>query len=156
MTGRLTAVRLKPPAGVLGSGDEIMAPAPPFPQRNLTADFAMTSPGSYPRRDLLLHSAGMLGLAALGGVAVTGPVANAADPEHEDHRVDGNSSRRRAVRVLLEHEQIIREKKIGTVAELEIAAKVGYSAVEPWMRQLEEYVAGGGSLKDLGKRIDSA
>ena len=47
----------------------------------------------------------------------------------------------------------IREKKLGIVAELEIASRVGYHAVEPWMRQLTEYVQAGGSLKDLGKRI---
>jgi sugar phosphate isomerase/epimerase len=47
----------------------------------------------------------------------------------------------------------IREQKLGIVAELELAAAVGYHAVEPWIRQLDEYVAGGGSLKDLGKRI---
>jgi len=47
----------------------------------------------------------------------------------------------------------IREQKLGIVAEVELAASVGYHAVEPWIRQLDEYVAGGGSLKDLGKRI---
>jgi sugar phosphate isomerase/epimerase len=47
----------------------------------------------------------------------------------------------------------IREAKLGIVAELELIAKAGYHAVEPWMRQLEEYVAAGNSLKDLGKRI---
>lgn len=38
----------------------------------------------------------------------------------------------------------IREKKLGIVAELEIASRVGYHAVEPWMRQLAEYVQAGG------------
>lgn len=47
----------------------------------------------------------------------------------------------------------IREQKLGIVAELELAAKVGYHAVEPWIRELDDYVAAGGSLKDLGKRI---
>jgi 2-keto-myo-inositol isomerase len=112
----------------------------------------MTSPGSYPRRDLLLHSAGALGLAALGGVAVTGPVANAADPSTKTIVTAATRPADEPFGYCL-NTSTIREKKIGIVAELEIAAKVGYSAVEPWMRQLEEYVAGGGSLKDLGKRI---
>jgi sugar phosphate isomerase/epimerase len=47
----------------------------------------------------------------------------------------------------------IREQKLGIVAELELAAKVGYHAIEPWIKELDEYVAGGGSLKDLKKRI---
>jgi len=47
----------------------------------------------------------------------------------------------------------IREQKIGIVAELELAAKTGYDAVEPWVRELDEFVKAGGSLKDLGKRV---
>ncbi len=39
------------------------------------------------------------------------------------------------------------------VEEVEIAAKAGYQAIEPWMNELEQYVKSGGSLKDLGKRI---
>src|SRR5579872_834612 len=40
--------------------------------------------------------------------------------------------------------------------EVEIAAKAGYDAFEPWIRKLDEYVKKGGSLKDLGKRIADA
>src|SRR5581483_2551921 len=43
------------------------------------------------------------------------------------------------------------------VVELvEIAAKAGYQAIEPWVSELDEYVKGGGSLKDLRKRITDA
>ena len=43
------------------------------------------------------------------------------------------------------------------VVELvEIAAKAGYQAIEPWIAELDEYAKGGGSLKDLGKRIADA
>lgn len=37
-----------------------------------------------------------------------------------------------------------------------IAAKAGYQAIEPWVSELDAYVKGGGSLKDLGKRITDA
>src|SRR4051812_12915287 len=37
-----------------------------------------------------------------------------------------------------------------------IAAKAGYQAIEPWISELDEYAKGGGSLKDLGKRIADA
>lgn len=47
----------------------------------------------------------------------------------------------------------IREQKIGIVKEVELAAKVGYDGIEPWIRELDAYVKEGGSLKDLGKRI---
>jgi len=37
--------------------------------------------------------------------------------------------------------------------EVEIAAKAGYDGIEPWIGELDAYVARGGNLKDLGKRI---
>lgn len=36
---------------------------------------------------------------------------------------------------------------------IDVAAEAGFDAIEPWMRQLEEYEASGGSLKDLGKKV---
>lgn len=43
--------------------------------------------------------------------------------------------------------------KLGLAEELEIAARAGYQAIEPWLRSIDAYVAKGGSLKDLRKRI---
>ncbi|HVY72048.1 MAG TPA: sugar phosphate isomerase/epimerase [Verrucomicrobiae bacterium] len=48
----------------------------------------------------------------------------------------------------------IRGQKLGIVKEIEITAKAGYDAIEPWVDSIEEYVKGGGSLGDLRKRID--
>ncbi|HVK11115.1 MAG TPA: sugar phosphate isomerase/epimerase [Gemmataceae bacterium] len=36
---------------------------------------------------------------------------------------------------------------------IEIATKAGYQAIEPWISELDEYVQGGGTLKELGKRF---
>lgn len=47
----------------------------------------------------------------------------------------------------------IRGQNLSIVEEVELAARVGYNAIEPWIRELDEYVQGGGSLEDLGKRI---
>ncbi len=47
----------------------------------------------------------------------------------------------------------IREQKLGIVKEVELAAKAGYDGIEPWIRELDDYVKDGGNLKDLGKRI---
>ena len=33
------------------------------------------------------------------------------------------------------------------------AARAGYQAIEPWLREIEQYVKDGGSLKDLRKRL---
>jgi 2-keto-myo-inositol isomerase len=39
---------------------------------------------------------------------------------------------------------------------IDIAAKAGYPAIEPWVSELDAYAKGGGSLKELGKRIADA
>ncbi len=43
--------------------------------------------------------------------------------------------------------------KLPLVQELNIIARAGYQGVEPWIRELDQYVKEGGSLVDLGKRI---
>ncbi|MEE2642867.1 MAG: sugar phosphate isomerase/epimerase family protein [Planctomycetota bacterium] len=47
----------------------------------------------------------------------------------------------------------IRGQKLGIVAEVELAARVGYNGIEPWIREIDDYRQAGGSLKDLRKRI---
>jgi sugar phosphate isomerase/epimerase len=37
--------------------------------------------------------------------------------------------------------------------EIEIAAKAGYNAIEPWVHKIHEYAGSGGNLKDLRKHI---
>ena len=37
--------------------------------------------------------------------------------------------------------------------EIELAAKTGYKAIEPWLEKIHGYAKGGGSLKDISKRI---
>jgi sugar phosphate isomerase/epimerase len=50
----------------------------------------------------------------------------------------------------------IREQKLGIVAEVELCAKLGYDGIEPWIRELDDYVKQGGSLSDLKHRIADA
>jgi 2-keto-myo-inositol isomerase len=47
-------------------------------------------------------------------------------------------------------------QNLSIVEEVEIAAKAGYTGIEPWVRKVEEYRAKGGSLPDLKKRIADA
>jgi sugar phosphate isomerase/epimerase len=42
------------------------------------------------------------------------------------------------------------------VESIAVAQQAGYAAIEPWVSELDEYVAGGGTLKDLGKRFADA
>jgi sugar phosphate isomerase/epimerase len=47
----------------------------------------------------------------------------------------------------------IRGQKLSLLEEIEIAARAGYQALEPWIGEIETYVRQGGSLADLKKRI---
>lgn len=92
------------------------------------------------RRNLLLAT-GAAGLSfALPAVAANVAKPRSERPANEPFGYCFNTS-------------TIREQAIGIVAEVELVAKVGYDAIEPWMRELDAYVEKGGSLKDLDKRI---
>lgn len=47
----------------------------------------------------------------------------------------------------------IRGQKLSIVQEVDIAAAAGYQAIEPWVREVQQYQESGGSLSDLKKRI---
>jgi sugar phosphate isomerase/epimerase len=44
-------------------------------------------------------------------------------------------------------------QKLDLIQVTEIASQAGYTALEPWTRELEAHVKSGGSLKELGKRM---
>lgn len=50
----------------------------------------------------------------------------------------------------------IRGANLGIDAAIDIAAKAGFQAIEPWIAELEAFEKKGGSLKDLGKKIRDA
>ncbi|UCG58065.1 MAG: sugar phosphate isomerase/epimerase [Phycisphaerales bacterium] len=47
----------------------------------------------------------------------------------------------------------IRGQNLSLGEEVEITAKAGYAAIEPWVHKISDYAKGGGSLRDLRKRI---
>ncbi|MHC4742527.1 MAG: sugar phosphate isomerase/epimerase family protein [Planctomycetota bacterium] len=47
----------------------------------------------------------------------------------------------------------IRGQKLPIEREVEVAAKAGYDSIEPWLDGINRYKDGGGSLKDLKKKI---
>ncbi len=47
----------------------------------------------------------------------------------------------------------IRGQNLTIDKQVEVAAKAGYDGIEPWIRDLEKFVDGGGSLDDLRKQI---
>ncbi len=47
----------------------------------------------------------------------------------------------------------IRGQNLTPLEQVDVAAKAGYDAVEPWIPDLEKWIQSGGQLKDLAKRI---
>jgi len=93
------------------------------------------------RRDLFKTGGLTLGAAALGAGTLS---AEAAATARSKFKFGLNMSTIRGPRG---------SKGLSIVEEVEVAAKAGYDAIEPWMRKISAYVDAGGSLKDLGKRI---
>lgn len=48
----------------------------------------------------------------------------------------------------------IRGQELSLVEEVELTAKAGYQAIEPWVAEVRKFVEQGGSLVDLRKRIN--
>ena len=50
----------------------------------------------------------------------------------------------------------IRGQNLSLEQEIDITAKAGYHAIEPWVSKLHDHVKNGGKLSDIRKRIDDA
>lgn len=50
----------------------------------------------------------------------------------------------------------IRGQNLSLKEEIEIAAKAGYSAFEPWVDKIHRYIGDGGDLKEIRKQIDDS
>lgn len=47
----------------------------------------------------------------------------------------------------------IRGQKLSLEEQVEVAAKAGYDAIEPWISDIDQFIKDGKNLKDMGKRI---
>jgi len=50
----------------------------------------------------------------------------------------------------------IRGQNLGLVQEIDLIARAGFRSIEPWIREIDDYVKQGGSLSDLQKRFSDA
>jgi 2-keto-myo-inositol isomerase len=50
----------------------------------------------------------------------------------------------------------IRGNNLDIGGVIDAAARAGFHAIEPWIREIDDYTSKGGTLKDLGKRIADA
>jgi 2-keto-myo-inositol isomerase len=93
---------------------------------------------SHPsRRDLLAGaSAGLAAVTASRAPAA----ARQAKPARAPFRYSLNTS-------------TIRGQRLSLPDEVDLAAKAGYDAIEPWVSEIDQYAKSGGSLRDLANRI---
>jgi sugar phosphate isomerase/epimerase len=84
-------------------------------------------------------------MGALAGAAVAG-----GRPAVADEATHGEVPL--AVRYCL-NTSTISGQKLPIEEEVSLVAEAGYDGIEPWTRELQAYVDGGGNLADLGKRI---
>lgn len=97
--------------------------------------------GKLSRREAL-WSAGALaaGAVATGCAASAAPASQSGRPADEPFKYCLNTS-------------TLRGFKLSISDEVDLAAKVGFEAMEPWISELDAHVKAGGSLKDLGKKL---
>jgi sugar phosphate isomerase/epimerase len=93
----------------------------------------------WTRRQWLARTPALL---AAGAAASAAP---AAEPPND-------SSPREPFRYCLNTSTLMGQK-LDMIELVEIAAKAGYQALEPWVRELEQHAKSGHSLKELGQRI---
>lgn len=95
---------------------------------------------TWTRRDWMWQTTGVLGVLAAGeiGVARTREREKPAMKETIGYCLNTST---------------IQGQKLDIVQVVEVAAKAGYQAIEPWIFELEAYEKNGGNLKDLGQRI---
>jgi 2-keto-myo-inositol isomerase len=97
----------------------------------------------FDRRELLMCGGGVIGAALTAGAVQAAPASAAAPSAADPFHYCLNTS-------------TIRGQKLGIVAEIQLASEAGYHAIEPWMRELNDYVQAGGSLPDLARRLRDA
>jgi 2-keto-myo-inositol isomerase len=98
--------------------------------------------GEFSRRDWLAGVPAGLGLGLAAGCGISAPAtARAGEGAAGEPFIYGLNT------------STIRGQNLPIADVVEVAAKAGYTGLEPWIRELDRHVKEGGSLKDLGKRI---
>jgi len=96
------------------------------------------------RRDILGGTAALIGAALASGVPSSADASKTRKrPANEPFGYCLNTS-------------TIQGNKLDLPAEIEVASKAGYDAIEPWVREIDAYTAKGGTLRDLAKRISDS
>ncbi len=100
------------------------------------------------RRTILGGTAGLLGAAVSAGVSASAKASGAADA--------ANKRKPEEPFGYCLNTSTIRGNHLDVAAQIDVAARAGYDAIEPWARDIEAYTAKGGTLKDLAKRVSDS
>ncbi|MFN3651778.1 MAG: sugar phosphate isomerase/epimerase family protein [Armatimonadota bacterium] len=84
--------------------------------------------------------------------ARSGAAAAAAGAAALARPAEAGSTPRKPFRFCL-NTSTIRGQKLPLEEEVDLAARAGYDAIEPWIGEIDDYVKRGGSLRDLARRI---
>lgn len=95
------------------------------------------------RRKLLTGAAVATAGLTVGAVVPASTIAKEPRPDNQPWSYCLNTS-------------TIRGNSRSLVERIDISARAGYDAIEPWLREINEYVEAGGKLADLRKRIADA
>src|SRR6266550_440058 len=96
---------------------------------------------SLSRRTALAQAGLLMAGAVLGEKAAAQPTSNPArKPTGEGFRYCLNTA-------------TIRGQKLGLAKEIEVAAKAGYDAIEPWVDAIQKHVESGGTPGPLDLRL---
>lgn len=113
----------------------------------------LTETAPLNRREML--SRGPLAASLLAGLTVAASPSGAprADEKSPGAKITANSPAKSTTWRYCLNTSTIRGQNLSLPAQIELAAKVGYDAVEPWLGEIDKYAKEGGSLPDLRKRI---
>ncbi|MBM4001123.1 MAG: sugar phosphate isomerase/epimerase [Planctomycetes bacterium] len=100
------------------------------------------------RRDWLRAGAGLAALASTADVV-------AGDSEGDAARRESTVDARPEFRFCL-NTSTIRGQNLSLLEQIDVVTKAGYDGIEPWMRDIEAFVQGGGKLDDARKKIADA
>jgi 2-keto-myo-inositol isomerase len=107
----------------------------------------------FPRRDLLLATAGAL----VWQSTETQPrVCCAESTESATQSRTGEPLASEDSFQYCLNTSTVRGQQLSVPQQVDLAAAAGYGGIEPWIRDLQQYVEEGGSLPDLRKRIEDA
>jgi 2-keto-myo-inositol isomerase len=96
-------------------------------------------------RNLLMNRRQLFAATAAASVAVNMTPTNAEQPKNP---VSASANVKFCLNM-----STIRGQKLSVPEHIDVAAKAGFDAIEPWLGELNQYVQAGGSLKDLNKRL---